>query len=214
MSSSEKDHYKIIYFDVRARAEPSRLILVYAGQNFEDKRVQADEFPALKPALPFGQLPVLEVDHGRFVLTQSVAIARYLAEKYGLAGQTEEEKARVNELVDWHKDIFNSVMNYPSIKSGFASEMDEKTAYEKAFLPGIKKNFPIYQKLVEESKSGFLVGSGLTFVDFFVSDFLLTVKQLEPKLLSQYSGLEKYIEQVHSLPQIKEYVEKRKYTIE
>ena len=39
---------------------------------------------SLKPALPYGQLPVLEVDG--VTICQSMAIARYLANEFGLAG--------------------------------------------------------------------------------------------------------------------------------
>lgn len=33
---------------------------------------------------PTGQLPVLEVDRGKVVLSQSLAITRYLAKRFGL----------------------------------------------------------------------------------------------------------------------------------
>lgn len=43
-------HYKLTYFDVRGLAEVSRLILHYAGVEFEDKRITHDEWPAIKPS--------------------------------------------------------------------------------------------------------------------------------------------------------------------
>jgi glutathione S-transferase len=52
-----------------------------------DHRVSNDddtEFDALKPSLPFGQLPVLEIN-GTYI-AQSVAITRYLAKQYNLYG--------------------------------------------------------------------------------------------------------------------------------
>ena len=40
---------KLIYFNARGRAELSRLILAQAGEDYEDKRVEREEWPALKP---------------------------------------------------------------------------------------------------------------------------------------------------------------------
>ena len=66
---------KLIYFNLMGRAETARLILAQAGVSYEDKRIEKEEWPALKASLPMGQLPVLEVD-GK-TIGQSMAIARY-----------------------------------------------------------------------------------------------------------------------------------------
>lgn len=42
--------YKLTYFDGRGRAEISRLVLVAAGQKYEDVRVGQEEWPTLKPS--------------------------------------------------------------------------------------------------------------------------------------------------------------------
>ena len=39
---------KLTYFNLRGRAEPSRLILAQAGVQYEDHRIQREEWPALK----------------------------------------------------------------------------------------------------------------------------------------------------------------------
>ena len=49
---------KLTYFNIKARAEPSRLALHIAGIPFEDKRVSHEEWPALKATMPLGQIPV------------------------------------------------------------------------------------------------------------------------------------------------------------
>jgi glutathione S-transferase len=56
--------------------------------------------------MPFGQVPVLEVD-GQF-LSQSYAIARYIARKHGLAGQDDWEQAQVDMYADCIKDFMIS----------------------------------------------------------------------------------------------------------
>lgn len=42
--------YKIIYFNVKALAEPMRFLLSYGNINFEDVRVEKEDWPALKPS--------------------------------------------------------------------------------------------------------------------------------------------------------------------
>ena len=53
--------------------------------------------------MPFGQVPVFEVD-GK-VLTQSHTIARYLARQHGLAGKTDWEQSQADMYVDCIYDV-------------------------------------------------------------------------------------------------------------
>ena len=41
---------KLIYFNARGRAELARLILAQAGAEYEDKRLEREEWPAHKPS--------------------------------------------------------------------------------------------------------------------------------------------------------------------
>lgn len=103
--------FKLIYFDLRGRAELTRLIFHYAGQEFEDHRLgygeglpsQSAEWLAIKTQMPFLQVPVLEVD-GELV-TQSHTIARYLARRFKLAGRSEIEEAQADAYVDHIYDL-------------------------------------------------------------------------------------------------------------
>ena len=62
--------------------------------------------------MPFGQVPVLEVD-GK-MLCQSHTIARYLARQFGIAGETEWEKS--NFQITLHtfdlQDVTFSKLNF------------------------------------------------------------------------------------------------------
>lgn len=90
--------YKLIYFNLRGRAELARLLFAAAGQQYEDARIERESWPSLKASTPFGQLPVLEVTEGgkTLQLAQSLAIARFLARKFHLDGTSELEKAEVD----------------------------------------------------------------------------------------------------------------------
>jgi glutathione S-transferase len=93
-------HYKLIYFNGRGLAEPSRYIFAAAGQDYEDFRFERDEWPKHKPNTPLGQAPVLEITDGSHTsqIAQSLAIARYLANEFGLAGKNNIEKVSVNKI--------------------------------------------------------------------------------------------------------------------
>lgn len=62
-------------------------------------------FPLL-PATDFGILPTLE--YGDLRLTQSKTIARFLAKKTGLYGDSDEAQARADMAVDFLVDHFDS----------------------------------------------------------------------------------------------------------
>jgi glutathione S-transferase len=58
--------------------------------------------PIMLLAMPWGQVPVLDVKEGNSAVTmaQSATIARFLAKRFKLAGYTEMEHVKCEELVD------------------------------------------------------------------------------------------------------------------
>ena len=61
-------------------------------------------------AIPFGQVPALEVD-GKVIITQSMAIARYIAREYGLSGKNNVENGLVDMYIDCITDFVQSKSN-------------------------------------------------------------------------------------------------------
>ena len=64
--------------------------------SFEDIRIDMTEWQERKANTTFGQIPILEVNDGKgsFEIAQSIAIARYLANKLGLAGKNYLENVK------------------------------------------------------------------------------------------------------------------------
>ena len=65
---------KLSYFNLKGRAEISRLILSYSGVTFTDERLTGAQFGAIKSSLPYGQMPLL--DYKGQLICQSISIAR------------------------------------------------------------------------------------------------------------------------------------------
>ncbi|KAJ8298958.1 hypothetical protein KUTeg_023018 [Tegillarca granosa] len=95
--------YKLTYFNIRGRAELTRLVFVASGTNYEDNRIEREKWPAIKESMPQGQLPILEVDG--FVLPQSLAIARFAAKEVGLFGRNNLEQAQADVVVQTCEDL-------------------------------------------------------------------------------------------------------------
>ncbi|ETW06444.1 hypothetical protein H310_02700 [Aphanomyces invadans] len=100
---------KLTYFEMPGRAHVSRLALVVAGIPFEDERISPEAWPALKPTLPYQQMPVLTVD-GQ-VFAQAHAIERYVGSLSGLYPTSNRLHALVvDEIVDFLDDITKLLM--------------------------------------------------------------------------------------------------------
>ena len=87
---------KLFYFDFHGgRGETARLALSIGGVPFSDERVKGADWPLLKPSMPFGELPVLEVDGQR--ISQSNAINRYVGQLTGLYPDDPWQAAQCDE---------------------------------------------------------------------------------------------------------------------
>lgn len=201
--------YKLTYFDVRGLAETSRCILNYAGVPFEDVRMSHEEWPAMKSKMPYGQVPVLEVDGVQ--IPQSFAIARFLARKHGLAGKNDVESALLDAVADSHKDFNSEVYSYFMVLAG-RKEGDKDKLHKEVFVPAVEKYFPNLEKALADSGSGFFGKSGVSWVDFYLASAFLTFQKFSPDEMKKHPELEKHCEKVHALPQLKEYFSNRKDT--
>jgi glutathione S-transferase len=85
-------------WDGPGKAEPARLAFAVKGVAFEDVLLTGSTWETLKPATPWGQVPVLEVDGEQ--LAQSGAINSYVARALGLCPADPMGAAKVDEFCD------------------------------------------------------------------------------------------------------------------
>ena len=168
---------KLTYFNVRGRAEVSRLMLAHKGVEYEDNRITGDQWKALKPKTPFGSMPLLE--YNGLELAQSMTIGRFLAREMNLAGKTRTEEAQVDMVVDCIIDLIGA-----RIKAVF--EKDEKKKAElmeklkKETVPGAMANL---EAILAKNGGKFMVGN-----DVSLQNLTLLLFQDEPCIKFQYLG--------------------------
>ncbi|KAL6736887.1 glutathione S-transferase protein [Ancylostoma duodenale] len=202
-------HYKLTYFDARGAAEIIRQIFVLAGQEYEDVRLSREDWPKHKDEMPFGQVPVLEVDGKK--LAQSFAIARFLARKFGFAGKCPFEEALVDSIADQYKDFINEVRPCLMVLMGFAEGDLEKLTKE-LLLPGREKFFGFMTKFLKESKSGYLVGDSLTYADLYLAETSAEFSKKFPTIYDGFPEVKAHAEKVRSNPALKKWIETRPET--
>ena len=96
---------RLIYFDAPvSRGEECRLALHIAGVEFEDVRVPVAEWPALKPRMPYGALPVFEVP-GHAPCAHSNAILVLIGRRNGLHPTDDFKAARHEGMMQHVEDL-------------------------------------------------------------------------------------------------------------
>ncbi|XP_058788916.1 glutathione S-transferase-like [Phymastichus coffea] len=198
--------YKLIYFNARGRAEHIRYVLAFAGVDYVDERISKERWPELKKSMPFGQLPVLEVDGQR--IAQSNAIARYLARKHGLVGADEWEAMQCDMLVDSLGDLRTELLQFQKEDDLFKKE-EKKAKFVKETIPLFLNKF---EKTIAQN-NGFAVGSTTTWADFVFAVALENFEQMfGSAALEHYPNLRGLKQRVHAIPAIAEWISRRPHT--
>ena len=197
--------YKLYYFESRGRAEPSRIILACAGVKYEDVRYTKEQWAEFKPKTPFGSMPVWEED-GK-MLAGSTVIARYLGEKYGLAGGNAWENAQVANIVDFISDFGREIS-----KVFFEKDEEKKKELLKNFKSEVAPKFLGKLNELANNDSSFLWGNKPTWADFILFAILEPrgfCNALGREDLSSYPALEKFVSTISALPNIVKWIKER-----
>eukprot|EP01116_Phalansterium_solitarium_P018240 TRINITY_DN476_c0_g1_i1.p2 TRINITY_DN476_c0_g1~~TRINITY_DN476_c0_g1_i1.p2 ORF type:complete len:205 (-),score=84.45 TRINITY_DN476_c0_g1_i1:96-710(-) len=196
---------RLTYFNGRGLAEVVRLILAYAGVEYEDVRFETFD-DALKQSgkLAFGQVPLLEY-HGLNIV-QSMAISRFLARKYDLYGATVEESAHIDVVIEGLNDLRAKWYAMNSAK-------ENKEAIDAEFY---EKTLPLwlghFEKLLAASGTGYFVGNKITVADIAAFNVFALKPRLREGAFDAFPLINAFAEKIASEPKIAAWIAKRPVT--
>ena len=200
--------YKLYYFNSKGRAESIRFVFAQAGVQYEDIRLNQEQWAEFKPKTPYGQMPVLEVD-GK-MLSGSGPIERFLAEQYELAGSNAFENADIASILDVVDDLGHRLIPC-FFEKDEARKAELKKGLEETHIP---KYFGVLEKraAANNSADGWIYGPKVTYADFGVYLMSGYVKFLVPNVLDNYPALKKLHDSVEKLPNIAKWLKERPVT--
>uniref|UniRef100_A0A182FM24 glutathione transferase n=2 Tax=Anopheles albimanus TaxID=7167 RepID=A0A182FM24_ANOAL len=198
--------YKVYYFNVKALGEPLRFLLSYGNLPFDDVRITREEWPALKPTMPMGQMPVLEVDGKK--VHQSVAMSRYLAKQVGLAGADDWENLMIDTVVDTVNDF--------RLKIAVVSYEPDDDIKEKKLVTLNNEVIPFYLEKLDDiarENGGYLANSKLSWADVYFAAILDYLNYMtKTDLVANHPNLAKVVDNVTSIESIRNWIDKRPKT--
>lgn len=212
----------LVYLDVKAMAEPIRLALFIGKVDFEDQRVSYDEITKMgsQGKLPFGQVPVLQLDGETFAQTQ--ALLRWAGREANLYPENPRLQLRCDAvedaLVDMKKVLgpcwYNSVLGRDPVTKQplvqLPDSMREKVlqSLNNIVLPA---RFQQLEKFLAASGGPYFCGDEMTICDLSMYVFAAGILDgtfvpgIEPRVLDACPGLKALVERVASHPRVKEW---------
>lgn len=189
---------KLTYYPVTGLAEAVRLALVVGGVPFEDERLDQAGVDAKRAAgeLPYGQVPVLEVDGA--VYGQSNALLRYVG---GLTGLYPRESAVDALTVDGVMDAMQDII--------VLCFFDATPKGRAGFVEKIPRFFGPVDRMLEKSGGPFLLGEIMSVADlkvYSVARILaggMKVEHVPEDCLQEYKAVQRLVETVGENEKVK-----------
>jgi len=210
MTTNTTNKYSLTYFTIPGRGEAVRMTFHFAGVDFEDKRIESSEWPALKPnvdLIPCGFLPVLTTPCGT-KLSQSCAILRYLGNAFNLYGDTNIDRANIDAVIDFNKEIHD---NFVSIQ--FSQDEAQKTTLMATVESQINQAFKYFEVLIKQNKGNdFIAGNKPSIGDIFLMEIVRFMDVILPNnsYMKTYPLIKTLCENTAtSSPSLKKYIDTR-----
>ena len=202
---SSEDKYILYYFNVNARGCMARALLSYVKANWENKVLEYNDFlqnyKQKKEFCEYGQLPILEYK-GKYY-SQSMAIILFLAKKYNLMGDNEDEEFEINNLLCSFEDIFPLIHDQSQDKKDAKYEKVRKyfKIYEDKYLNHVKEN---------SGKKYYFANDKFTLADIYfgalIYSMLNSLKEIDME--KEFPELKKLLDFYKSDNALKEFYEK------
>jgi glutathione S-transferase len=213
---------KLTYFDIEGVAECVRLALLLSATPFEDVRVSFQDWPAMKPSTPNGQLPLMTIDDDSSVKTQSKAMLRWVGMTKSSTLYPIEKVFDIEEVIGDLDDLYRVYMpaqyigmrptafgypeGYQTTEEGKKLTESMRTTFVKECLPGFMKR--LTDKMSKHGGPFLVAGTEPTVADCVAVPMLrgLTrgvVDYIDPNCLDAYPEIVSYIKNFCALEPIK-----------
>ncbi|XP_076801441.1 hematopoietic prostaglandin D synthase-like [Clavelina lepadiformis] len=190
---------KLIYFPHMGREEIARVMLAYAGMEYEDVRIPYAKWPEMKPTMPFSQLPVLEVNG--HTICQSGAIVRYIAKLCGFNGSDFIQEAKADMICECCFDI---MMRFPWTEE---NEQKKKEVTEKLLLGSIPDSLKQLEVMLTNGGEYF-VGK-LTYADVALMNAGQYLLEQKEDILDATPKLKEHLRKIENIPGIAKWLSVR-----
>ena len=209
--------HTLIYFNINGLAARIRLAFAVAGIPFVDKRFASrDEFTALKPTLPFGQVPCLLVTDAAGATTklaQSSAILRYVCQLGGLHPGEPLLAAQVDAQLQAATDAMAALgcLTYPA-RHGMAhlAEADVAAGLEAQRADVLPRHLGHLEAALEGGSGWVCATSKPSPADFAWGTQLRDIRvgavpALPPLLLAPFPRINAFLDKFLALPEVAAY---------
>lgn len=194
--------YELLYFPLRGRAEPIRLLFALAKASYTNTGVT--NWPEVKPKTPLGQMPVLiERDEtGERQIAQSGAIMRHLARVFDLYGSDEAQKTRTDFIAETANDWRTK---FAPVQ--FASFMNTDKSVIEKYWADLPTTLALFDRLLGDHD--FYTGKSPTYADALVFDTLDGNANMKAESLAEFPRLGAFLARFRALPGVAEYLANR-----
>jgi len=219
---------KLTYFNIEGAAEKVRLTLAMCEQEFEDERINFQEWGERKKQTPFGQLPVMEVTDATGnvqTFAQSGSMIRWVARRFDKTGKlyptNVDEALVVDEMLELSNDLARAWtpclymgMGYHE-KFGHPAEWADKGEVVKQlrekFISAdgdLARFMGYFSKQLEKSGGKFFCGDHVTLADLQILPQLRyftkgVADHVPASCLEAYPTVTAWIARMCAIPQIK-----------
>ncbi len=206
---------RFIYTDLPFwRAEVGRIALHIGNIEFEDVRIDREEFSRVREfgclddgtLIPFRQLPCLNID-GKSIC-QTGGIARLCGKLGGLYPKEDAIKAAsIDQVIDMATDL--NVLLGPS---GIEKNKDKKKAMREELVQGpLKRKTGFLEELLIESQHDWFVGSTMTVADISIWRLMGwlssgMIDHIPTTFLSSFPRLKKLCKKVSQEEKVREWI--------
>ncbi|CAL1533913.1 unnamed protein product [Lymnaea stagnalis] len=159
--------FRILARQKKGAAELIRLVLTYASIPFEDHLLVDVDWKSLMCKMPYGNLPVLWIDHN--VYGETNAIVRHLANHLTLLGTTETEMLLAEAVLHQVNDLKESDVMQKAYEE-YQERPDDN--YEQVMTVMLPSHFKFWDEQIYASPGPFILASGLSVADLAIYDFV------------------------------------------